>query len=91
MNQNERSGGQFKTAADHFPRIDGGVVDCAYALRFIRNQKIALVEKEDVKFFAVGKSQSSAAMVNHLLPRFKQGAIFDRALGITPHGGFDNF
>lgn len=46
VHQDDRGGRQFERALDHFPGIDGRVVDSACLLHLIGDQCVLLVEEQ---------------------------------------------
>ena len=65
VHQNNRRSRKFERPFDHFARINRRVVHRSDLLRFVGDELITLVEKEDAKFFAVRKRLRRAAIVEH--------------------------
>lgn len=49
VHQKERRGVEFECPFDHFPRVDGDVVDGAFGLFFVGDQCVFGVEEEDAR------------------------------------------
>lgn len=90
VDEDQRGCGQLQRALDDLARIDGRMVHGSVALHFIRNEKIALVEKQDSELFTLCESHRGAAIVEHVLPRSEEGAFADGAARQPPRRGLDD-
>ena len=90
VDEDDRRGREFERTAHHFARIDRRVIDSAGALTFVGDQSVALVEKEDVKLFVIGKRNRGAAIVDERAPRTDLQAFSDRALGESFRAGLED-
>ena len=77
----------FKRAFDDLAHVNGRVIDGTLLLHLIRDDPVALVEKQDAELFALGKSHGGAAIVEHALPRLRDRAFGDLALQHGERGG----
>src|ERR1019366_2966073 len=68
VHQDQRGGGEFERALDHFARIDRRVIDGADLLQFVGDQLIALLEEQHAKLLLVGEGHGGAAIVEHARP-----------------------
>jgi hypothetical protein len=59
----------------HLARIDRRVVDCAGLLHLVRDQLVALVEKQQAELFLVGERHAGAAIIDHVIPRRQRRAL----------------
>src|SRR4051812_4168799 len=63
------------------------MVDGAFLLQFVRDQLVALVEKQDAELLLVGKGLRGPAIVQHRRPRRQDWPLADLATGEALRGG----
>lgn len=89
VHHDDRGGGELQRALDDFARIDRRVIDGADLLHLIRNQLVALVEKQDAKLLLVGEGHRGAAIVDYGGPGRQYGAALQLALADAGGRGGD--
>lgn len=88
VNENDRGGGEFECAFDHFTRINRRMVDRARLLHLVGDQRVALVEKEDAELFLGLVGHCSMAIINDGAPGGEKVLLPKRALqGAVTDGG----
>ena len=60
---------ESSSALDHLARIHRRVIDGADLLLLVRDEMIALVEKQDAEFLPLAVGHDGAAIIEHVRPR----------------------
>ena len=68
MDEDQGGGVQFKRALGDLPRVDGDVIDRAFALLFVGDQSVLPVEVENAELLRLTVGHGGMAVIEQRIP-----------------------